>query len=130
MLKLDIKCLVSGRETENRVAVFEEIVAPKSGPPLHTHESQFELFHVISGHIQFELDGKRLDVPAGGTALIPPGTRHGFINRGDENAVIHFELLPSGTSEDFFEKLVSGKFDDLAKLFEDHGLELLGPPIA
>lgn len=129
MDKLDIKCLISSNETAGRVSVFEEVVAPNSGPPLHTHESQLEIFHVISGHIQFELDGKRIDVLAGGTATIPPGKPHTFINKSEEASVIHFELLPSGSSETFFEGLVSGDVHDLPKFFEEHGLKLLGPPI-
>lgn len=129
MNKLDIKCLVSSNQTEGKVSVFQEIVAAKSGPPLHTHEKQLEIFHVITGHIQFELGGERIDVFAGGTATIPPGVPHAFINKSDEESIIHFELLPSGSSEEFFEKLVSGRFTDLPKFFEEHDLKLLGPPI-
>ena len=129
MLNLDIKCLVSGEETDGRIAVFKEKVAPGAGPPLHTHESQLEIFHVVSGHIQFELEGKRIDVLAGGTAVIPPGKQHAFINMSEEESVIHFELLPAGTSEQFFARLVSGEFDDLPGFFAEHGLNLLGPPI-
>lgn len=73
--------------------------------------------------------GKRLDVYSGGTATIPPGVPHAFINRSEDGSVIHFELLPSDNSEDFFHKLVTGEFEDLPKFFEDHGLKLLGPPI-
>ncbi|MGF1525727.1 MAG: cupin domain-containing protein [Candidatus Competibacterales bacterium] len=129
MNKLNIKCLISGVETEEKVSVFEEVVAPDSGPPLHLHENQFEIFHVIVGHVKFELGGKRIDVFPGGAVVIPPGKAHAFINKSKEESIIHFELLPSGASESFFQKLVSGKFDDLSKLFEEHGVKLLGPPI-
>ena len=130
MNKFNIKCLVSGQDTDGRVAVYEEVVAPKSGPPLHTHEDQFEVFHVISGRIQFEVEGKRQEVSSGGTAVIPPGASHAFLNPSETDAVIHFELLPAGKSEAFFQKLVSGEFDDLPAFFEAHGLKLLGPPIS
>lgn len=129
MNTLDIKCLISGKMTDGKVSIFEEVVAPGSGPPLHAHENQFEIFHVISGHIQFELEGERIDVFPGGTAIIPPGKSHAFINKFEETSVIHFELLPSGTSEEFFANLVSQTFEELPKFSEKHGLELLGPPI-
>ncbi|MEX0289388.1 MAG: cupin domain-containing protein [Flavobacteriaceae bacterium] len=129
MENLNIKCLISASETDGKVSVFEEAVAAGSGPPLHTHENQLEIFHVITGHIQFELDGERFDVFPGGTATIPAGKPHAFINKSQEESIIHFELLPSGSSEEFFERLVSGRFEDLPKFFEDHGLKLLGPPI-
>ena len=126
---MDIKCIISGKETGGKVSVFEEIVAPESGPPLHTHEHQIEIFHVIKGHIQFELEGKRIDVHAGGTATIPQGKPHSFINKSREPSVIHFELLPSGSSEVFFNDFLAGNFDDLPGFFEKHGLKLLGPPL-
>ena len=129
MEKLDIRCLISGEKTGGKISVFEEKVGLKAGPPLHTHEQQLEIFHVISGHLEFEIEGERFDVPSGGTAIIPPGKAHAFINRSKEDTLIHFELLPSGSSETFFSKLVSGEFEDLPKLFEDHGLKLMGPPI-
>ncbi|NDV61927.1 cupin domain-containing protein [Puniceicoccales bacterium CK1056] len=129
MSKFNIKCLVSSIETGGKVSVFEEVVTPGSGPPLHTHEEQLEIFHVISGHIQFELEGERIDVYTGGTATIPPGKKHAFVNKSEKNSIIHFELLPSGKSEEFFERLVAGRFEDIPSLFEEHGLKLLGPPI-
>lgn len=129
MENLNIKCIIPGKATGGKVSVFEEVVAPAFGPPLHTHENQLEIFHVLSGHIQFELDGKRFDVTAGGTATIPPGMPHAFTNKSEGESVIHFELLPSGSSEDFFHNLASGNFEDLPQFFSDHGLKLLGPPI-
>ena len=129
MNKFDIKCLVSSSETNGTVSVFEEVVPANGGPPLHTHESQFELFHVISGEIQFEVDGQRINVAAGGTAVVPPGKPHAFVNKSGGDSVIHFELLPSGNSEQFFDKLVRGDFENVPKFFADHGLKLLGPPI-
>lgn len=124
-----IKCIIPGSETGHQVSVFEEEVAPDTGPPLHLHENQFEVFHVISGNITFEVDGKRMDVQAGGVAVIPPGVAHTFANKSNDPSVIHFELLPSGKSEAFFEKLVAGDFEDVPAFFEKHGLRLLGPPI-
>lgn len=129
MIKPQIKCLISGNETDNAVSVFEEIVAVDAGPPLHTHENQLEIFHVITGHIQFEIDGKRIDVHQGGAVVIPPGATHAFVNKSSGESVIHFELLPSGNVEPFFEKLVAGDFEDPAALFAAHGMKLAGPPI-
>ncbi len=57
MPKLDIKCIVSGSETDGKIAVFEEIVQPGIGPPRHTHRDQIEIFHIIEGTLKSELDG-------------------------------------------------------------------------
>ena len=129
MEKFTIKCLITAEETGGKVAVFEEVVRAKSGPPLHIHKNQLEIFHVIQGDIRFRVGEEEVDVSSGGTAVVPAGAPHTFFNLSEAKAIIHFELLPAGQSERFFEKLTTGAFDDPAKLFEDHDLELLGPPM-
>ena len=129
MDKLNITRVIPASKSDGKVSVFEEVVGPKQGPPRHRHRNQLEIFHVISGRIRFQIEDQTTDVAAGGTAIIPPGKSHAFVNLSDDEAVIHFELLPSGTSEVFFEKLTTGDIDDPAKLFGDHDLDLLGPPM-
>ncbi|MFT7488330.1 MAG: quercetin dioxygenase-like cupin family protein, partial [Candidatus Promineifilaceae bacterium] len=65
MTELNIKCLISGKDTDGRIAVFEEIVAPGAGPPRHTHRTQVEVFHVIEGTLRFEIGGETKDVGSG-----------------------------------------------------------------
>ncbi|MEO8762998.1 MAG: hypothetical protein ABI416_01865 [Ginsengibacter sp.] len=51
---LDIK--ISGIDTENDLAVFEQTgLTPKGGPPLHVHPKQDEWFYVIEGEDLFQI---------------------------------------------------------------------------
>jgi len=129
MEKLDIKCLVSGTETDGAVAVFAEVVQPGIGPPRHTHREQTEVFHVLSGVILFEIDGRRIEVSAGGAAVVPAGAVHAFKNMGQDAATIHFELIPAGESEEAFRRLVSENIPDAAAFFDRYGMDLVGPPL-
>ncbi len=130
MPKLDIRCLISGRQTEGRTAVFEEIVDPGTGPPLHRHFEQVEIFHVIEGKLLFEVDGERIEREAGGTAVVPAGAAHSFRNIGEEKATIHYELLPALNSEEFFERILAAEAGDPESLFRKYGQELVGPPLS
>jgi hypothetical protein len=48
---LDIK--ISGADTENDLAVFEQTgLTPNGGPPLHIHPYQDEWFYVIANEIR------------------------------------------------------------------------------
>ena len=124
-----IHCIISGKETGNRISVFEETVAPGAGPPRHCHNSQLEIFHVLSGTLLFEVDGTRKEIHAGGSVAVPAGTPHAFTNPTKEDTLIHFELLPSGNAEEGFAKLTSGQVEDIEQFFTDHDMQLLGPPI-
>lgn len=130
MEKPDIKCIISGDETGGRVAVFEEIVPPGSGPPRHTHRNQLEVFHVIEGSLQFEVNGDLFERKTGATAVVPAGAVHAFRNIGAASAVIHFEMLPAGDSEEAFGLMVRGEVGDVGAFFDKYGMDLAGPPLA
>lgn len=131
MEKFEIRCILSGKETNGKVAVFEEIVAPGSGPPRHIHPKQIEVFHIIDGLLRFEVDGETFQRGTGAAASVPAGAVHTFRNEGDKPVIIHFELIPAGKSEEFFEKLVAGDYDQekVEAFFKRYGLELAGPPL-
>lgn len=44
--------------------------------PEHAHVHE-QITFVISGHLAFKLDGKDVDLPAGGTLRMPSNVRHG-----------------------------------------------------
>ena len=129
MQKFDIKCLVSGTETDGKIAVFEEIVAPGGGPPRHVHRSQLEVFHILEGTLRFEVNGEPLVLESGGTAVVPAGAVHAFRNDSEQAARIRFELLPAGNSEEGFERLVAGDIGDIAEFFDQYDMDLSGPPL-
>jgi mannose-6-phosphate isomerase-like protein (cupin superfamily) len=132
IMNFRIRNLVSASQTGSNLSVFAEVTTPGFGPPLHSHTSQLELFHIIKGQYKFRLGDQEFVAGPGECVLIPVGTTHTFKNIDSEDGLIHFELLPSGTSEAFFARLVAD-FDgigDMGAFFQEHGLELLGPPIA
>ena len=129
MQKLAIRCLVPGTETGGAVSIFEEVVQPGIGPPRHTHREQTEVFHVLSGNVLFEIDGERTEVSAGGAAVVPAGVVHAFKNIGRDPATIHFEMIPSGQSEEAFKRLVSEEIENPGSFFDRYGMDLVGPPL-
>ncbi len=131
MPKLNINCIVSGADTGGKIAVFEEIVEPGSGPPRHTHRSQLEVFHIIEGTIRFEINGQIVEVGSGSAAVVPAGAVHAFRNIGTSPARIHFELLPADKSEEAFARLISegDSIEDVAGFFDEYDMDLVGPPL-
>jgi quercetin dioxygenase-like cupin family protein len=127
-----IQNLVNQSQTNGRVSVFEEVTTPGFGPPLHSHDAQLELFHIVKGQHKFVLRDEEIMAGPGDCVLIPAGAPHTFQNVDTEEGLIHFELFPSGTAETFFERLVTdfANIEDMAAFFREHGLELLGPPLS
>lgn len=130
-MKFDIARIISSEQTGGAMAAFAENVAPGSGPPLHAHRSQTEVFHVIQGTFLFQKEGQQVTLGPGGCIAIPRGAVHSFKNVGPEAGRLHFELLPAENAEAFFRRLVKegSEIEDLAGFFSDYGIDLLGPPL-
>ena len=131
-MQLKISTVLSGARTNDEVSVFSEVTSPGSGPPLHSHVAQIEIFHVIKGRHKFVVNDKETVALPGDCLLIPGGAAHSFKNIDSDEGLLHFELLPSGSSEEFFARLVTDQANiaDMAAFFREHGLELLGPPLS
>lgn len=69
---------LSGDETGGVLSLYEVNDRTGIGIPLHVHEHEDELFHVISGRVRFELDGKETIAGANTTVFGPRGIPHAW----------------------------------------------------
>jgi len=114
---------------------YEERAARGDGPPLHAHTwPSWEL--VISGRIRFVVGDDEHLLGASDAIYIPAGTPHTYIVESDAAHAVGINL-----SEGRFPSLqrraaplmaMEGPppMDEIAALAADHGLTVLGPPLA
>ncbi len=128
---LDIK--ISGSDTENDLAVFEQTgLTPNGGPPLHIHPFQDEWFYVIEGNYRFQVGDEQYEMKAGDTIFLPRNVPHAFIQLTEKGKMI-VSYLPAGKMESFFE--ITDKWtspptkDEVAKVFAEHDMTVVGPPL-
>ena len=124
---IHLRTLVSGKETNGEVVIFQENSDPGAGPPLHMHEAQTEVFHVIEGHYRFRVNDEIFDLSAGNCAVAPRGSAHAFKNIGDKAGELRVEMIPALASEAFFEELPNTGKEEMSALFAKHRNLLLGP---
>lgn len=130
--------LLSAEETGGAYSMFEFSVPPGHGSPPHVHSHEDESFYVVSGELEFMVDGVALGAGAGDLLFGPKGVPHNFTAVGDEPARVICITSPGGF-ERFFAavgKLVSDPdspaaaptAEDIAKLKDEapkFGLKLL-----
>lgn len=59
-------------------------IHPGETVPKHTHHDEDQVYYVATGTGFVVLDGRRTDVAAGSSVLIPLGTEHEITNTGSE----------------------------------------------
>ena len=132
--RFDLK--VSSRDTDGDLCVYDTFRVAKGGPALHRHHFQDEWFYVIRGEFIAQVGDETVSLQPGDSAFAPRKIPHAFakISEGEGQMLVLFQ--PAGGMEDFFAQV--SKFGKdipknqesvLKQLFEEHGMEVLGPPL-
>jgi quercetin dioxygenase-like cupin family protein len=128
---LDVK--VSGKDTAGDLAIYQSmLVSPKSGPPLHVHLYQDEIFYVLEGEYLFQVGEEKYELKPGDTIFLPRNVPHTWVQLQDTGKMIVI-LQPAGKMEEFFLKVASLDHnptpDEMTKIIEAHEQKVVGPPL-
>ncbi len=130
-LPIDVK--FSATDTTGNLLLIEQIDDKKGGPPRHVHHRQDEWFYVFHGSYVIEVGEQRFELESGDSVFAPRDIPHVWAHTGDSIGRLLIGFQPAGEMEAFF--AASTKLDeiptgpDLARLFREHGMEVLGPPL-
>lgn len=130
----DARVLASGERTGGSMSVLDLTVAGGSGPGLHIHTRDDELWYVLEGEFRFRAGDRMLHAASGGMAFGPHGTPHAFQNISDRPGRLLIVTTPSGLDR-FFEEYAARLPDGvdptgLAALAHECGFDFVGPPLA
>jgi DNA-binding transcriptional MerR regulator len=135
-------CKVSAKDTNGAMCVFD--FCGGGGGPKHLHHEQDEWIYIIDGEIEILVGQKKLRLREGESIFIPRQVAHVWGAAGKPAKIVNV-YQPAGKMEEFFEQV--GSFKNLptheqvvnrtyteeqklglVKIFEAHGMDLLGPP--
>jgi quercetin dioxygenase-like cupin family protein len=90
---------LGGAETGGKFSLIEVLLPSNLEVPLHIHDREDEVFHVLEGRISYRIGDSRFDATAGHTLFGPKGIPHGFIGVSDEPARYLIIYSPAGFEE-------------------------------
>lgn len=127
----DIK--ISGKDTGGALCVFEYLGLEKTGPALHVHYKQDEIFCILRGRYRFVVGNETHELGEGDTIFLPRNIPHTWIQLSEEGKLIYF-LQPAGKMEDFFRlmndmKLAPSK-EEMDRIHREHDMAVVGPPLS
>jgi quercetin dioxygenase-like cupin family protein len=125
---------VSCDDGTDSVSVMRQSADHGHSPPLHVHETEDEVFHVLAGRLSFRVGTEMRTVAAGETVLAPRGVPHTFRVESVEGAAL---LVVTARGD--FERFVrdTSRADGpappephaLAAAAGAHGIAIVGPPL-
>ena len=145
LLNTRVAVRVSCEDGTDGISVLEHRAPHGDSPPLHIHRNEDEVFHLLEGDLRVLAGGGEVRAGAGETLVVPKGTPHTY---RVESAVGARWLTITVCGD--FERLVralgraaerdglpepSGpptpdEVEALAATCRQHGIELVGPPLA
>jgi mannose-6-phosphate isomerase-like protein (cupin superfamily) len=129
-------CIVSAKDTEGDLCIYNTTRQEKGGPAFHLHHQQDEWFYVMKGEFIVKVGNDQFELKAGDSAFAPRKTPHGFakINDGEGQMLVLFQ--PAGSMEDFFKEMAQlgpgipqNQETRLKELWQRHGMQIVGPPL-
>ncbi|HEX8462023.1 MAG TPA: cupin domain-containing protein [Segetibacter sp.] len=123
---------VSSKDTDNGLSIFEYTGYAKTGPSLHLHFEQEEIFYVVEGEYRFVVGDETINSKAGDTIFLPRNIPHTWIQLTDFGKMIYF-LQPAGKMEAFFQAMNSLQKApteaEIREIHKLHGMQVVGPPL-
>jgi quercetin dioxygenase-like cupin family protein len=116
-----------GEQSGGGVAVFESLIPPGEGPPLHVHANEEEVLYVLEGTFRFRLGDEVSAAPEGSLVFVPRGVPHTWQNAGDSPGRLLITFTPAGM-ERFFD-LADGDRSAFERLGHELGMTVVGEPL-
>jgi mannose-6-phosphate isomerase-like protein (cupin superfamily) len=126
---LDFKVLTA--ETHGALFIMENRDVARGGPPRHVHYDQEEWFFVLEGgEVAVEIGDQKFRLHPGDSVLAPRNVPHVWAYLGDRPGRLLFAFTPAAKAEDFFiQTSKPGAIVGDQKVFEAHGMKVVGPPL-
>lgn len=131
--------LAVGDETNGQYALFDNVLHPGDGAPLHLHSREEEAFYILEGEIVFYTQTQRISASKGTFINMPIGVARGFRNETGQDARMLIIESPAGLENMFLEdgEIMMGSTDiaptleqiSCPKIAAQYGIENLAQPL-
>lgn len=92
-----------GNETGGSYSLFEDVVPPGIGPPLHIHTQEEETWYMIEGEMVWKVGDQEFTATKGSFVHLPRFVPHAFENKSDKPAHMVLTYAPAGFERYFLD---------------------------
>ena len=82
------KVILSAKETNGDIYLVEGTMPEGSSVPVHIHQHEDEIFHVLEGEVELTLGEKTFIGKSGDIVYLPRGVKHGIRTYGQKTAKV------------------------------------------
>ena len=120
---------LSGKDTYNQFTLIEQYNEPGMEIPLHVHQDEDEIFHVLEGELEIQVGSELKTLKAGDLGFCPRGIPHSWKVVGEHKAKVLLSVFPSGIELMFkeFAKFPPGppNFEKVAEICAKYNIKFV-----
>ncbi len=87
---------LAGKDTNNQFTLIEQYNEPGMEIPLHVHQNEDEIFHLLEGELEIQVGSEIKVLKAGDLGFCPRGIPHSWKVIGERKAKVLLSVFPSG----------------------------------
>jgi len=137
--RVAVRCAASGGAS---ASVTEHQLARGDSPPLHLHEREDEIFHVLEGEVRLRIGETEATARAGDIVVAPRGAPHSYrvesdharvlviATAGDFEAMMREVARPAGAGLPPAVEPTPAMVEALTAAAARHHISIIGPPLA
>lgn len=110
-------------------SLFERVTAPGGGLPPHIHQDQDEAIYILAGEHLLSSGEERLTLTPGACVLVPRGTVHSLVVRGNEPGRSLVVFNPPGAMDRFYDEARDADAVEILAIARHLGIHLLTSPV-
>ncbi|MDC7997703.1 cupin domain-containing protein [Gilvibacter sediminis] len=121
--------IFNSEHTDGDIYLVQGIMPEGSEVPVHIHELEDEIFHVLEGTVELILGNETIEGNVGDIIYLPRGIKHGIKTKGTETAKVLNYVIPGKNFENFFnemsEKKIGVESDEGNRIAKKYGIKFL-----
>ena len=94
---------LTGKDTNGLYTLIEQYNNPGMEIPMHVHKDEDEVFHVLEGKLEINVDNTITTLNPGDIGFCPRGIPHSWKVIGDQKTKVMLSIFPSGLEHMFKE---------------------------
>lgn len=119
--------LATAPDTDGRVSIFDSVLKKGNGAPWHYHDTDDEIFYVMSGEVEFGINDEISVAVAGDLVIAGPGVHRRFTALSDSRLLVI--NAPAGPSEGFLREITQTEMppseEKVQHFIDEYGIHIV-----
>jgi mannose-6-phosphate isomerase-like protein (cupin superfamily) len=121
-----VSICVRGADVGGAYTILQSLIVPDSAVPMHIHQHEDEIFHIIEGCLRFQIGKAEFDASRGTTVVVPKGAAHAWRNITEARVLMLVMFMPGGIDR-MFDEIAGGSLDDIEAIARRYGTIMVAP---